>query len=192
MIARLSKRIASFFVCNRIIQEEDKEVYEYGLQLLLSTVLNGLISLFLAIISGTFINCIFYLIAFVVIRKSAGGFHAETHWGCCCILAVVLSVFIALTKLVPHNFYTIISIFSVVFSLAAIIALAPLEHPNKPLSDIDRRRLRKVSLIYTAIICVLVVAFKLINYESIMVSIALGLLTASSSLIVAKMTGNCR
>lgn len=38
MIAGLSKRIASFFVRNEVIKSEDEDVYEYGLQLLLSTV----------------------------------------------------------------------------------------------------------------------------------------------------------
>lgn len=30
MIARLSKRMASFFVRNDVIKSEDEEVYEYG------------------------------------------------------------------------------------------------------------------------------------------------------------------
>lgn len=34
MIARLSKRMASFFARNNVIKSEDEEVYEYGLQLL--------------------------------------------------------------------------------------------------------------------------------------------------------------
>ncbi len=89
MIIRLSKRMASFFVRRSIIEKNDVEVYEYGLQLLLSTVLNAVIALLLAIVSGTVIPCLFYLSAFVVMRKSAGGFHANTHWGCCCILVVV-------------------------------------------------------------------------------------------------------
>lgn len=137
MIARLSEKIASFFVCSKIIQNENKEVYEYGLQLLLSTVANGLIALTLAVVSGTLIQCIFYLTAFVVIRKSAGGFHAKTHWGCCCILAVVISVFIVIIKLVPHEFYTVMSIASAVISFVTVLIFAPLEHPNKPLNDSD-------------------------------------------------------
>ena len=36
MIARLSKRMASFFARNNVIKSEDEEVYEYGLQLLLT------------------------------------------------------------------------------------------------------------------------------------------------------------
>ena len=82
MIARLSKRMASFFARNNVIKSEDEEVYEYGLQLLLSTVFNGIIALILAIISGTVLQCICYLAAFVLLRKSAGGFHAKTHFGC--------------------------------------------------------------------------------------------------------------
>lgn len=101
MIARLSKRMASFFVRNKVIKNEDEEVYEYGLQLLLSTVFNGIIALILAIISGTVLQCIYYLAVFVLLRKSAGGFHAKTHFGCCCILVTVLSLFVMFIKFVP-------------------------------------------------------------------------------------------
>ena len=109
MIARLSKRIASFFVCNEVIKSEDEEVYEYGLQLLLSTVFNGVIALTLAIISGTVLQCVCYLAVFVLLRKSAGGYHAKTHFGCCCILAVVLSLFIMFIKFVPNEAYGIVA-----------------------------------------------------------------------------------
>ena len=60
MIVQLSKRMASFFVRQKIIEKIDEEVYEYGLQLLLSTVLNAVIALLFAIISGTVIPCLFY------------------------------------------------------------------------------------------------------------------------------------
>ncbi len=80
MIARLSKK-DGFFARNNVIKSEDEEVYEYGLQLLLSTVFNGIIALILAIISGTVLQCICYLAAFVLLRKSAGGFHAKNSFG---------------------------------------------------------------------------------------------------------------
>ena len=37
MIAQLSKRIASFFVHSKVIESENEQVYEYGLELLIST-----------------------------------------------------------------------------------------------------------------------------------------------------------
>ena len=53
MIAQLSKRIASFFVHSRVIESKNEQVYEYGLELLISTLLNGVIALVLALFSRT-------------------------------------------------------------------------------------------------------------------------------------------
>ena len=185
MIARLSKRIASFFVRNEVIKCEDEEVYEYGLQLLLSTVFNGMIALILAIISGTVLQCICYLAVFVLLRKSAGGFHAKTHFGCCCILAVVLSLFIMFIKFVPNEVYGIVAVIAVAFSVVIILIFAPLEHENKPISDRDKIRLRKISVIYAVLFALIVLGLFIAQLKIIMVCIALGMFTASGSMLVA-------
>ena len=187
MIVQLSKRMASFFVRRSIIEKNDEEVYEYGLQLLLSTVLNAAIALLLAIVSGTVIPCLFYLSAFVVMRKSAGGFHAKTHFGCCCILITVLCCFIAFIRLAPTNIYIVVSGLSLIISAVTVLLFAPLEHENKPLSDKDKVRLRKVSIVYIIMISALVILFGVLNLTEIMVSTALGILTSSGSVLAAKM-----
>ncbi len=187
MIVRLSKRMASFFVRQSIIEKNDEEVYEYGLQLLLSTVLNAAIALLLAIVSGTVIPCLFYLSAFVVMRKSAGGFHAKTHFGCCCILIAVLCCFIAFIKFAPTKIYAAVSIISVIISTVTVLIFAPLEHKNKPLSSKDKVRLRKVSIAYMVVISSLVILFGIFNLSQIMVSTALGIATSSGSVLAAKM-----
>lgn len=185
MIARLSKRMASFFVRNEVIKSEDEEVYEYGLQLLLSTVFNGIIALILAIISGTVLQCIYYLAVFVLLRKSAGGFHAKTHFGCCCILATVLSLFIMFIKFAPNEAYGIVSAIAVAFSVVIILMFAPLEHENKPISARDKIRLRKISVIYAVLFALIVLGLFIAQLKIIMVCIALGMFTASSSMLVA-------
>lgn len=185
MIARLSKRMASFFVRNEVIKSEDEEVYEYGLQLLLSTVFNGIIALILAIISGAVLQCICYLAVFVLLRKSAGGFHAKTHFGCCCILAAVLSLFIMFIKFVPNEVYGIVSAITVAFSVVIILMFAPLEHENKPISDRDKIRLRKISVIYAVLFALIVLGLFIAQLKIIMVCIALGMFTASGSMLVA-------
>ncbi|MCM1227607.1 MAG: accessory gene regulator B family protein [Clostridium sp.] len=186
MIVRLSKRMASFFVRQKIIEKNDEEVYEYGLQLLLSTVLNAVIALLLAISSGTVIPCLFYLSVFVVMRKSAGGFHAKTHFGCCCILIAVLCCFIAFIRLAPTEIYVIVSELSLIISAVTVLLFAPLEHENKPLSDKDKVRLRKISIAYMAVISGSVMLFGMLNLRQIMVSTALGVLTSSGSVLTAK------
>lgn len=186
MITRLSKRMASFFVCQKIIEKNDEEVYEYGLQLLLSTVLNAVIALLLATVSGTIIQCLFYLSVFVVMRKSAGGFHAKTHLGCCCILVAILCCFIAFIKIAPSNVYIVVSAISLIISVVTILFFAPLEHENKPLNNEDKVRLRKISIVYMLIIFCLVILFGMFNLRKIMVSMALGIATSSGSVLAAK------
>ncbi len=190
MIAQLSKRLASFFVCQKIINEEDEEVYEYGLQLLLSTVANGLIALLIAIITGTLLQCFLYITAFIIMRKTAGGYHAKTHLGCCCILAVVLSCFIAFIKFVSVDAYILIALFSIAFSVITIFLFSPLEHKNKPISSEDKIRLKRKSRIYILIISAIIIVLGIMKFNTAMISVALGILTSSGSITTAKILKN--
>lgn len=50
MISKLAKSMALFFADKNLIAAEDKEVYAYGAELLLSTVFNLVIALVIALI----------------------------------------------------------------------------------------------------------------------------------------------
>lgn len=130
-------------------------------------------------------QCICYLTVFVLLRKSAGGFHAKTHFGCCCILAVVLSLFIIFIKFVPNEVYSIVAAIAATVSVVIILMFAPLEHENKPISDKDKSRLRKISVIYAILFALLVFALFIAKLKMIMICVALGMFTASSSMSVA-------
>ena len=146
---------------------------------------NGIIALILAIISGAVLQCICYLAVFVLLRKSAGGFHAKTHFGCCCILAAVLSLFIMFIKFVPSEVYGIVAVIAVAFSVVIILIFAPLEHENKPINDRDKNRLRKTSVIYAVLFDLLILVLFIAKLKMIMVCVALGMFTASGSMLVA-------
>ena len=77
MIAQLSKRIASFFVHSKVIESENEQVYEYGLELLISTLLNSVIALVLALFSRTLWQCICFL---VVLGNPQGAFMPKHIW----------------------------------------------------------------------------------------------------------------
>ena len=186
MITRLSKKMASFFVCQKIIEAKNEEVYEYGMELLLSTFFNGLIAIVLSLITNTFWFSLVYLSTFVIMRKSAGGFHAKTHLGCCCILVIVQSIFIVFIKIVPSSTYFIVAICTIVFSFFINIMFAPLENENKPISSDDKIRLRRISLRYSLIFSVGIVILGVFHIPYFMVSVALGMFTSSGSILAAK------
>ena len=80
MIAQLSKRIASFFVHSKVIESENEQVYEYGLELLISTLLNGVIALVLALFSRTLWQCICFLVVLFFLGNPQGAFMPKHIW----------------------------------------------------------------------------------------------------------------
>lgn len=148
MLENLAKSTARFFVSQNIVKSEYEEIYAYGMEIILSTVFNGLIVLIIAILSDTVLLSLLFFTAFILMRRSAGGYHAKTHIGCTMILIAVHLMFIVLIHVIPDSVIPILSYFSIAYSCISVYLFAPAEHPNKPLSSGDRRKLRLKSLIY--------------------------------------------
>lgn len=182
MIARIAKSTACFFVRNNLVDKEDEEVYAYGMELLLSTVFNLIIAVFIAIITDTFIPCLINLTAFVSIRIYAGGYHADTHIGCMTTLTIVQSLFVAIIKMTPVKVIQISTPFMLAVSILLIIILAPVAHPNKPLSDRLKVKLRKKAYISTLIWTVFTLVFLIFGKPYISFCSAYGILTVSGAM----------
>lgn len=82
MLTFMAQRLSSFFILKKIIKEEERAVYDYCFEVFLSTVINFMAIVILAFASRTVIPTIFFLVGFIGLRVTAGGFHAETPIGC--------------------------------------------------------------------------------------------------------------
>lgn len=165
MISEISKRTAGFLSKNMIIETEYEEVYAYGIEILLSTILNFIVALTIALISHKFVACLLNLTAFVTIRIYAGGYHADTHWGCMTTLVGVLLIFIFVIKIISLKLMMILSPILLIISAVVIFKYAPVEHPNKPLSEKKKLKLRKKTLISLSIWILFCIFFYFIKAE---------------------------
>lgn len=165
MISEVSKRTAGFLSKNMIIETEYEEVYVYGIEILLSTILNFIVAFIIALISHEFVACLINLIAFVTIRIYAGGYHADTHLGCMTTLVGVLLIFIFVIKLVSLKLMMMLSPIMLIISAIIIFKYAPVEHPNKPLSDKKKLKLRRKALISLLIWILFCMCFYFIKIE---------------------------
>lgn len=184
MIAKLAKSTAYFFVEKQVVKKEDEEVYAYGIELLYSSILNIALAVIIAIITNTVYPTATFLTTFIVIRQYIGGYHAKTHLGCMSIFAVVLCCFAVLSRYIPAECEVWISMLSVILSIFLILKFAPVEHPNKPLSDKEKSRLRKDGIIsaFTVFILVLVMSV-FTSTRRYGMYISLGQLTASTAML---------
>jgi len=180
----MSDKISSFFVANSIIKNEDKEVYEYSLEILLSTIFNFIAVIFIAVFTKSILITLFYLLGFIPLRLIAGGFHATSHLKCFLVLMGSYTGYLLIVKFLPQSlvFYSTIAATSITFIL--IFILAPVEDKNKPVSDDDKKSFRTKSriavLIYTALITLLMFLFPA---SPIAFSLSLGVFSVALSLL---------
>ena len=185
MIARMSKSVSSFFILRGIISAEDRKVYEYSFEILISTVLSFLALAIVAIVSNTGLITLLYLLGFVPLRLIAGGYHAKTHFRCFIMLMITYSAFLLTNVFIPTGYVMITTILSTLTSITLVFLLAPSEDANKPVSNEECKKFRKKSryaiIGYATLICMLAVLMADMNLA---LSIALGNLTVALSLLV--------
>lgn len=163
MVPKLAKNIAHFFVVQKIVEKPKEAIYAYGMELLLSDVLNTLIVLLIALISHTLPAVIIFSAIFMGLRKFVGGYHANSHLSCIFTLVVVMLIFSYGICNVSEKYAWVVSIGFVVISIPVVFNLAPVPHPNKPVSDGKKAKLKKRSRILILFLSML--AFTLIIFR---------------------------
>lgn len=180
MLSKLAKSTAHFFVCRNIIECEDEEVYAYGTELLYSAALNILLAIIISLITNTVYPTFLFMLSFVIIRQYIGGYHAKTHIGCMSILGTVLVLFSRLVYFIPSESEMVISTVLTAVSAVLVIVFAPVEHPNKPLSEHEKNSLRKRGIIAVTITSILIIMASLFEFtRRCGMYITLGIFTAS-------------
>ena len=179
MISKLAKNIAHFFVVKNITEESKEVIYAYGMELLISDVLNTLIVLMIALISHTLPAVIIFIAVFMVLRRFVGGYHANSHLSCMLTLVMVMLVFSYGICNISGQTAQVFSISFITMALPIIFCITPVPHPNKPMSAEKGIRLRKRSIILAAVLSVVVIALLIFHYQKLGLYVSSGLLLSA-------------
>lgn len=92
MINHISKIITNFFLQQKSISEDEKEIYQYGVEITISSILNILLILLLSILVRSVLSGIVFLVCFIYVRRYTGGYHAETYFRCNSALCITYHI----------------------------------------------------------------------------------------------------
>ena len=151
MIHALSKRIAFLFFNNG---EYPIEVYVYGVELIISSLIGKIIVLTLGILLGRLVETLIFIILIKYIRRYSGGFHAKTYIVCNMVFIVSYLISLFISKCLSKEAYglNIMLMLSVLLvTILAMLILAPIENKNKPI-PIEHRRILKLKAVIVVII----------------------------------------
>lgn len=174
MINRLARKAATFFCEAGVYNKEEKNIYTYGFELLISSTINiFLISIISSLIDETIgVNAVLpFCLAFIPLRITAGGFHARSHISCIsgfCAIYIICSI---LTRFITPQHCLVFGVITIVFASATIIALAPVQAKNKDIPTSVRVSQRKRSLICIILQSSVIIPFLFLCREGISATI---------------------
>lgn len=186
MINKLSIRLTERLLANGTISDEDKDLYIYGLFMLISHLMFFIIACIFGLILGCVFESIIFYIAFQFIRRFAGGYHASTETRCEKFSTISIMACIVVIKLSKtYDFQTVLLLITIL-SAVCIFVLCPLDTPEKPLSDKEFKYFRKVSWLILLVIVVAIIVSYVFKFQIVTVPCCLSLILENILLIAGK------
>lgn len=190
MIIWLSRKLADAMVGAGAAREQDREVYEYGLEVLISTAASVACVIAAGVLLGKAAETIAFLIVFIALRSAAGGFHASTHFRCFLVMMAAYAASMALLFSVPQGILKWVAVSAAALACAVVAIYAPAPHENRPVGDGELRRFRALSLWIAGAEAIAVAVLSLLGFVHVAFGASLGMAASSVSLVVAHMAAN--
>lgn len=135
MISFLCNRLAEFLCTKDIISRDEKDIYTYGYEMIITTILGAAMVFVIALLTDRLGEAFCFFTVFVITRQFCGGYHSKTRIMCSVtFIACYISVLFFNSVLEPiYSWFIHLLIFVPYF--AAILGYAPIVNENKPLTD---------------------------------------------------------
>lgn len=148
MIEKISLVIYRFVDKYISIEKEMAEVYKYGIEITVSSVLNICLIMILALFLGEPLCGVMFLICLILIRSYCGGFHANSYFRCNCCMLISFGLVYFISKVLLVHDWTDIRILSILLLLffVPVYFFSPVKNPYKELDESKVKRCRKISI----------------------------------------------
>lgn len=184
MISKLSTRITENLLRRNIILCDEKELYNYGLFMIISYATFFLISILFGVVFNIPLSSIIFYISFCAVRNFAGGIHANTEIKCDIITTVSIFISELLIKVFIDCHLTSVTLIMLVISSLCLCILKPVSSSQKEITQHEKIYFHKKVIILTIaflLISILCIANK--KYF-VAVSLSMGLSLANVLLIL--------
>lgn len=145
MLNRISDKLTESWCQKNIIPYEMKEIYRYGLEVLISNVLSSLTMLIVGILFFDIFSTVVFLLIFILLRSYCGGYHADTYLKCFITTNITYLFTMSCACFLSVNLFTVV--LTMLIGVPLLYLRAPVENINKPLDTMEKRKYKRISLI---------------------------------------------
>lgn len=138
------RTIINWMICQNVIDEEDRELYEYAICNLFYSIAPMILLLFFGRIVGQVQYGIVLGIPLCLIRRYCGGYHAPKGWLCILISFVLLSFCFYSQRFIQCNFWLL---GFVILAVVSLTILSPIESINRRLNRNEKKEYKKKTVL---------------------------------------------
>lgn len=149
MIQTISAKLAKYMF-EQGIYEESYEIHKYGIEVMLSTIINIIVIVFMGLLSSRIIDSVLYCLGFWIIRKFSGGYHCKTYFSCMSAYFLTFLIYLY-SSFIFENVYVMLLIDTI--ALLTFVFLSPIK--NRECAEEDYQEYKRISLILLLIYIIL-------------------------------------
>ena len=165
MIDKLTIIITNRMIDRKIIEIDKRNIYEYGLNLMISGVVSALLVIIIGIITKEVLYALIYNAIMISLRMYTGGYHASTHAKCNLYFCGLFVFSIVILNCFNYKWFRV-CIWILTFVSEIIIAqFSPIENKNKKIDSTDKVRYLQISKILSTIILIVAMIFYFVNLK---------------------------
>ena len=156
MINKLSSLISSKFVEHNIISKSVKDVYRYGIEITISSIIGFVITCLIGLLFRMLMQTMLFYVIFILLRSMTCGYHAKTYLKCNFIFSII-TLFIVTFSKAAYEMQISFGILTLLFlpSIAIFIWIAPVENVNKPIKAEKRVYWKSISIVTSVLLYLL-------------------------------------
>lgn len=181
MITRCALFMVKLLIDNKIITDTSIAVYQYGLEILISTCITFTISVICGMVFGSLPASLLYFLIFAILRSICGGYHAKTYFLCNIIFLFVTAIVMLIYKFISIEQFKNLHYCIVLLSILITYNYSPVDNTHKQLSTYQKRYFNILS-IAVVILLTIISSLLIIRFSSnygIVIDLTLFVVTVS-------------
>jgi len=175
--AKLAKKLAEYS------EDEKEEVYIYGLELIISTVVGLASILLISCLMFELKSGLIFIIMFVPLRLFTGGYHAATYGKCFIISNCAYLTILVLKYIMWDNTPSGIWIGLLIIASCYIAANAPVINQAQPISEYKQMRSKRIAK-YILITEIAAIAILSVDHKELMCMSVLSICLVAAFMLI--------
>ena len=157
MIEKIAQKIYSYMSVNIKVDEELADVYKYGIEITISSVLDIFLVMAISIVLKIPLSGISHLVCLILLRSFCGGYHADSYFKCNSLMVIFFVISYIGGRVLVYFDLTDFQLTSAVLMLAflPIYVFAPVKNKHKPLMEHKAKKCRILSIIIYIVLSLL-------------------------------------